>query len=133
MQFGLWAFKNERWRIRPVYYSLSLMTHLIQPGAEVLSIIQESCDPNLNSAAIHNLDGTRTIYVINLSQKESQLRLEELPASWRPRRYLVTQDVTNTLSALGNLSLVDTDVTISDRMLIDVLPPRSLVAYSDAP
>jgi hypothetical protein len=133
MTFGLWAYKDEGWRMRPFYYMYGLLTRLTQSGAAVVEVGALSCDQALPAIAVQNPDGTQTIYVINPSQRDVTLRLTGLPTNWKPKRYLITETIVADLIQQNALFPDGADYTISSGQLSDQLPPLSMVAYSDAP
>src|SRR5262249_52173905 len=47
MRYGLWAYKDEGWRLRPAYYVYGLLTRLTQSGAAVVRLEPVSCEQSL--------------------------------------------------------------------------------------
>lgn len=132
MRYGLWAYRDEGWRIRPAYYVVWALASLVQSGATVTAVAPASCDRRLAAAALVNPDGSRTLYVSNPWEREVMLRVTGLPAGWLPRRYIVTASAVTDLASRGALGLDAGDVAIGGGELRDRLPARSFLAYSDA-
>jgi hypothetical protein len=133
MVHGLWAYQSEGWRIRPFYYMYGLFTRLTQSASEVMELSPAGCDQPLPAAAVRNPDGTQTIYVINPWQNEVTLSISGLSNGWTPRRYLVTEKIAADLSQANALFAESTAISIQSGTLMDILPPESMIAYSDAP
>src|SRR5262249_22859698 len=104
-----------------------------QSGAAVVRLEPVSCEQSLPAAAVRNPGGTRTVYVVTPRQTAVSVRLTGLGSVWRPRWYLITEAVATRLIEASALFAVETDTPRRLGELQDQLPPRSMVAYPDAP
>jgi hypothetical protein len=133
MHFGLWADKGSGWRIRPIYYVYGLLTRLIQSGATVHDLAAANCDQSLPSAAVRNPDGTFSVYIINPWKTEVSVKISGLADGWKARKYLLTEALAADLSGKNAIFPPSSEISQNSGVLVDRLPPVSMVVYSDAP
>jgi len=63
MKWGLWGFKDEDWKVRPSYFSWSLLTKHTRVGSEIY--MTESDDGNVSAVALKTPEGKWTYMVVN--------------------------------------------------------------------
>ncbi|MEK6793969.1 MAG: hypothetical protein AABZ39_04280 [Spirochaetota bacterium] len=88
MDYGLWEFKNEDWKFRPVYFSYSLFTRYCPRGAQIL---RTSCDEpeGLIRTVAASANGTVIVFVMNGAFNDQKVSIDPgIPAkSYRRARY----------------------------------------------
>lgn len=70
MNYGLWEYKDDNWRIRPVYHAMANFSRFTERGDRVLRC--ESSHPNHVDAAMIN----DTLFWVNKGEQEVQVTLE---------------------------------------------------------
>lgn len=125
MNMGLFAYKNDNWRIRPSYHAWSLMSRFTEPGAKIYRTTVE--DEYLIGLAIENPDGGHTYFVINKQEKERKFHINE--PNFKEgcfEKYEYTRDNCNSQDiALPSSGIV----MMEDGILTDIVKPESFVVY----
>lgn len=79
MEYGLWEFKDQNWKIRPVYYSFGLFTTLYKAGMNPVAVTQEPQSNQFASAALTDARGNKMIYLLNMSNNKVDVSLRNVP------------------------------------------------------
>jgi len=74
MSMGLFAYKNENWKPRPVYYSWGLVCNTAVPGSEVYDI-EGNTDHFCDAVAVKNPSGEWAFLLVNRSSKPQTLKI----------------------------------------------------------
>jgi len=69
MHFGLWNYKDNDWKIRPVYHSVANFCRLTEPGDTVVRC--ESTNPNHVKAALVG----NTLFWVNITEKAAEVTI----------------------------------------------------------
>ena len=71
---GLFAYKNEDWKPRPVYYSWGMVCNAAVPGSEVYDITGGT-DHFCDAVAVKSPDGVWSFMLVNRSSKPQTLKI----------------------------------------------------------
>ncbi|MBP5780653.1 MAG: carbohydrate binding domain-containing protein [Clostridia bacterium] len=74
MMMGLFAFKNEEWKPRPVYYSWGMVCNTAVPGSEVYDITGDT-DHFCDAVAVKSPAGAWSFMLVNRSSKPQTLKI----------------------------------------------------------
>lgn len=74
MMMGLFAYKNEDWKPRPVYYSWGMVCNAAVPGSEVYDITGGT-DHFCDAVAVKSPDGVWSFMLVNRSSKPQTLKI----------------------------------------------------------
>ena len=74
MMMGLFAYKNENWKPRPVYYSFGMVCNAAVPGSEVYDITGGT-DHFCDAVAVKSPSGAWSVMLVNRSSKPQTLKI----------------------------------------------------------
>lgn len=122
MDFGLWEFKDENWKLRPVYFAYSLFTRYCPRGAQILRTSCDEPDGLIRTVAARK-DGTVIVFVMNGAFNDQKISIDPGIAAkaFRRARYdtSITAESTDLSMDEGAVSGVFTDT----------VPKQSITAY----
>ena len=79
MNYGVWEFKDNNWKIRPVFYGYGLFSKFARPGMQPLGVVTKPLCYNLTAGALKSKSGEYIFYAVNLSSKNTTLKISGLP------------------------------------------------------
>jgi hypothetical protein len=130
MDYGLWEYKDENWKPRPVWYAYSLFSRFMARGSR-LSQVEVKDGEGLVKAALAQGPEGRFLFVVNLSYGELNLSAETGLAKGTSTRYLYDAAIANA-PADRPLYVAGPSLAFKGE-LKDKLPKRSLAVYKLAP
>ncbi len=80
MDFGFWEFKDTDWAIRPFYYGYGMVTRFTDPGMKTLRVERPRGFFDFDAAAMENPDGSRVVFLLNQSGRDTVVDLSGMPA-----------------------------------------------------
>lgn len=125
MNMGLFAYKDENWKIRPTYHAWSLMSRFTEPGAEIHKTTTD--DDQIICTTVVNPDCSRSYLIINKQKTDRRIRIDDPGISEGCfDKFEYTRDncmsQSMALSSTGNIML-------TDGLLEDILKPESFTVY----
>lgn len=127
MNMGLWAFADEDYVCRPVYYSYSMMTRFGLNGSDIFPI--ESGNPNIVALALRSPEGKWSYFVVNDGSEDikvSFLNNTKFPEMMKKYVYDEANVPTNN-EVIGSSGTF----TAQGRVLTDTIGKRTFVVYAE--
>ena len=127
MEQGLWAFADEDYAVRPVYYSYSLLTRFSAIGDRVYPI--PAGHPSVAAFALRSADDKWSYFVTNDSDSAISVSFlnETLFPETMDKYVYVESDVPTDGKQIG----ASDTIPANGRVLTDSIPARGFVVYSD--
>jgi alpha-galactosidase len=126
MDYGLWEFKDENWKPRPLWFSYSLFTRFMARGSR-LSQVEVTAGEDLVKAMLAQGPEGRFLFVLNLSYGDVDLAAETGLPKGQWVRYTYDERVKQ--AAADRPLFEPGSATAYSGELRDRLPRRSLVVY----
>ena len=97
MDYGLWEYKNENWKPRPVWFAYSLFTKFIPRGSRV---IRMECDETegLVKISMARDDGGASLFVLNSAYNDVPVAVDTGLEAGMVTRYGYDASITNNMS-----------------------------------
>ncbi|MBN8216927.1 MAG: hypothetical protein J0L75_09820 [Spirochaetes bacterium] len=130
MDYGLWEYKNENWKPRPVWYAYSLFSRFMARGSRLSQVEVKDGEGMVTSILAQGPEG-RFLFVVNLSYGEVGLVAETGMAKGLSTRYLYDEAISR--APADRPLYVAGPATAFKGELKDKLPKRSLAVYQLAP
>ena len=128
MMMGLFAYKNENWKPRPVYYSFGMVCNAAVPGSEVYDITGGT-DHFCDAVAVKSPSGTWSVMLVNRSSKPQTLKITA-PALGGASMDLYCFSA-STLPSDDNMIAASGSVKPSDNVYTVEVPGDSFVVLKD--
>jgi hypothetical protein len=128
MDYGLWEYADEKWRVRPVALAYSLFTRFVRPGDDAVKLALDPEHVFVRGAAVARNGVPVALFLVNLSETPINVTLEGVPAKseWNRFEYrpdtvvkadgvllppsaTVTEPTSLTLAAKSVVALVSAD------------------------
>ena len=74
-EYGLWRFRDEGWRVRPGFYSWSLINRYTKKGSKVLDVESQPVAESIPATAFLSPEGEMTVMVVNRGNHDTTLSL----------------------------------------------------------
>ena len=127
MNMGLWAFADEGYVCRPVYYAYSLFTRFGQNGSDIFTI--ESSDPNIAAFALRSPEGKWSYFVVNDSERDISVSfLNEAKFPSALNKYVYDE---NNVPTDNKVIPSSGRMTPDGRVLTDTISGRSFAVYAE--
>lgn len=126
MDYGLWEFKNENWKPRPVWYSYSLFTRFVGRGSRIkeMAILEKEAQGLVKTAFVENSEG-RFLFILNLSYGDVEFSAQTDLAKGNAVPYQYTES-----SLTADRPLFQPGASFSFQGAIKgKIPKRSLAVY----
>jgi len=90
MDYGLWEYADEQWRVRPVALAYSLFTRFVRPGDDAVGLALDPEHVHVRGAAIARNGVPVGLFLVNLSETPINVSLQGVPAdsTWDRFEYL---------------------------------------------
>lgn len=75
MDYGLWEFKDENWKPRPVYFAYGLFTKFMPRGSRLLEIAVSGGEGMVLSVMAEN-PGAQSLFILNTSYSDTKIRAD---------------------------------------------------------
>jgi hypothetical protein len=84
MDYGLWEYADEQWRVRPVAAAYSLFTRFVRPGDDAVRLALDPDHIYVRGAAVARNGVPVGLFLVNLSETPISVALQGLPtnAKW---------------------------------------------------
>ena len=127
MNMGLWAFADEGYVCRPVYYAYSLFTRFGQNGSDIFTI--QSPDPNIAAFALRSPEGKWSYFVVNDSERDISVSfLNEAKFPSALNKYVYDE---NNVPTDNKVIPSSGRMTPDGRVLTDMISGRSFAVYAE--
>ncbi|MBI4977574.1 MAG: hypothetical protein HZC28_08835 [Spirochaetes bacterium] len=124
MDFGLWEFKDENWKLRPVYFSYSLFTKYCPRGAAILRATSDEPDGLIRTVAASS-GKTTTIFVINTAFNDQRVSIEPGVAAKKYSRARYDKSITADSVQWSGI----TQGAVSASTFSDTVPKQSITVF----
>ncbi len=126
MNFGIFEYKDNNWKVRPQYYSLGLIFHYCDRGATVYPI--EIDESGVIGVALNNPDGSWTYLVANDGDSEKSFTfINKYAKNLKFKRYTYQEGF---LPKDDNMIQSDLIIKSFNKKLSDKIPPKTFRVYS---
>ena len=123
MDYGLWEYADEGWRVRPVAPAYSLFTRFVRPGDDAVRLALDPEHVHLRGAAVARNGVPVGVFLVNLSETPISVALQGVPVEskwdrfdYRPDKMLKSDGV-----------LLSSSATATEPTSLR-LPPKAVVA-----
>ena len=126
MDYGLWEFKDENWKPRPLWYSYSLFTRFMTRGSQLSQIDVKDGEGLVKATLAQGPEG-RFLFVLNQSYGDITIAADTGSLHGRWARY--TYDERIKQASADRPLFEQGPATPYDGEIHDRIPRRSLVVY----
>ena len=81
MDYGLWEYADEQWRVRPVALAYSLFTRFVRPGDDAVKLALDPEHVYVRGAAVARNGVPVALFLVNLSEMSISVTVEGVPAN----------------------------------------------------
>jgi len=79
MHYGVWEYKDNDWKIRPVYYGYGLFSKFAREGMLPLKVNTKPAFTDFISGALKDKNGKYIFFIVNQSDKNVKAKISGLP------------------------------------------------------
>ena len=127
MRIGLWGYKDKGWRLYPIFYLYRLFTRYIKPQSRVLTVT--IAPSNALKAACVDYKDSRSLFIVNTSNKKQNFSIEGLDSEAGFKKYLYSNK--SNFATIQEDSLeVHSEIRINGHFRDKILP-MSVILYTN--
>lgn len=127
MNMGLWAFADENYVCRPIYYAYSLFTRFSQRGSDIFPI--ESNSPNLVAFALRSPNKKWSYFIINDGENDVEIGFVNHTLFPESMEKYVFEESNSPID--NKVIPASSRVTANGRVIADTVKARSFAVYSE--